>query len=216
MTRFLLLLTLALLPLGSGLCAVVDVYTGKAEVTGQGSTERQRALPLALEHALQKYSGLRDLEGYPDLELALQTAPDILVTFYYDSEERKGRKYIPMGPAGASFHHEGPGNVDHILWVTMTDEAVPEMAKITLEGIYDRAGRDLQVKEIYGPSIFLYCCYAGNIADCLQGIGVNVYPYSSYTLVLKSLDISTICLNCPGNGLRVCFKVKGDHHLNLI
>ena len=89
MIRFLLLLMLALLPLGSGLCDVVDVYTGKAEVTGQGSAERQRALPLALEDALHKYSGLRDLEGYPELEQALRTAQEILVTFYYDSEERE-------------------------------------------------------------------------------------------------------------------------------
>ena len=32
-----------------------------------------------------------------------------------------GYEYITMGPVGASFHHEGAGNVDHIMWVTMTD-----------------------------------------------------------------------------------------------
>lgn len=53
-----------------------------------------------------------------------------------------------MGPAGASFHHEGPGNVDHIIWVTMGEEG-PEFAKITLDGIFDRQGRDLEVTEIY-------------------------------------------------------------------
>ena len=67
---------------------------------------------------------------------------------YYDIDERHGHDYITMGPAGASFHHDGPGNVDHILWVTMTNNG-PEIAKITLEGIYDREGRDLQLKELY-------------------------------------------------------------------
>ena len=41
---------------------------------------------------------------------------------YYDYDNIDGIEHITMGPAGASFHHEGPGNVDHIMWVTMTDE----------------------------------------------------------------------------------------------
>jgi hypothetical protein len=67
---------------------------------------------------------------------------------YYDIDERFGRDYITMGPAGASFHHEGPGNVDHILWVTMNEDG-PRIAKITLDGIYDRRGRDLELKGLY-------------------------------------------------------------------
>ena len=67
---------------------------------------------------------------------------------YYDYDELNGRDYITMGPAGASFHHEGPGNVDHIMWVTMGEDG-PEFAKITLDGLFDRQGRDLEVKEIY-------------------------------------------------------------------
>jgi len=67
---------------------------------------------------------------------------------YYNFERRNDRDYITMGPAGASFHHEGPGNVDHIMWVTMGEDG-PEIAKITLDGIFDRQGRDLEVKEIY-------------------------------------------------------------------
>jgi hypothetical protein len=67
---------------------------------------------------------------------------------YYDYDQRHGQEYITMGPAGASFHKEGPGNVDHILWVTMAEDG-PRIAKITLEGIYDRQGRDLQLKELY-------------------------------------------------------------------
>jgi hypothetical protein len=31
-------------------------------------------------------------------------------------------------------------------------DAEPEIAKITLDGVYDRKGRDLQVKELYERS----------------------------------------------------------------
>ena len=60
---------------------------------------------------------------------------------YYDYDNIDGIEYITMGPAGASFHHEGPGNVDHIMWVTMTDEG-PQMGNIALKGLFDRKGLD--------------------------------------------------------------------------
>jgi len=60
---------------------------------------------------------------------------------YYDYDNIDGYEYITMGPAGASFHHEGPGNVDHIMWVTMTDEG-PQMGNIALKGLFDRKGLD--------------------------------------------------------------------------
>jgi len=34
---------------------------------------------------------------------------------YYDYDLIDGHEYITMGPAGASWHHDGPGNVDHIM-----------------------------------------------------------------------------------------------------
>ncbi len=46
------------------------------------------------------------------------------------------------------FKKDGPGNVDHFLWISMKDDG-PEIAKITLDGIYDRQGRSLQLKEMY-------------------------------------------------------------------
>ena len=64
---------------------------------------------------------------------------------YYDYDNIDGYEHITMGPAGASFHHEGPGNVDHIMWVTMTEDG-PEMGNIALKGIFDRKGLD--------PSLF--------------------------------------------------------------
>ena len=64
---------------------------------------------------------------------------------YYDYDKIDGHEHITMGPAGASFHHEGPGNVDHVMWVTMTENG-PEIANIALKGVFDRKGLD--------PSLF--------------------------------------------------------------
>jgi len=60
---------------------------------------------------------------------------------YYDYDFIDGVEYITMGPTGASFHHEGPGNVDHVTWVTMMEDG-PEIANIALKGIFDRKGLD--------------------------------------------------------------------------
>jgi len=65
---------------------------------------------------------------------------------YYDYDNINGREFITMGPSGASFHHEGPGNVDHIMWVTMTDDG-PQMGNIALKGLFDRKGLD---PELFG------------------------------------------------------------------
>jgi 3',5'-cyclic AMP phosphodiesterase CpdA len=60
---------------------------------------------------------------------------------YYDYDLLDGRDHITMGPAGASWHHDGEGNVDHIAWVTMTDEG-PQIGNIALKGVFDRRGLD--------------------------------------------------------------------------
>lgn len=65
---------------------------------------------------------------------------------YYDYDNIDGVEHITMGPAGASFHHEGPGNVDHVTWVTMTENG-PEIANIALKGVFDRKGLD---PELFG------------------------------------------------------------------
>ena len=65
---------------------------------------------------------------------------------YYDYDNINGREYITIGPAGASWHHDGPGNVDHIMWVTMTEDG-PQMGNIALKGIFDRKGLD---PELFG------------------------------------------------------------------
>lgn len=60
---------------------------------------------------------------------------------YYDYDKIDGYEHITMGPAGASFHHDGEGNVDHIMWVTMKEDG-PELGNIALKGIFDRKGLD--------------------------------------------------------------------------
>jgi len=60
---------------------------------------------------------------------------------YYDYDNIDGVEHITMGPTGASFHHEGPGNVDHITWVTMTRRGL-QIANIALKGVFDRKGLD--------------------------------------------------------------------------
>jgi hypothetical protein len=65
---------------------------------------------------------------------------------YYDYDNIDGHEHITMGPAGASFHQDGPGNVDHIMWVTMTEDG-PQMGNIALKGLFDRKGLD---PELFG------------------------------------------------------------------
>jgi len=65
---------------------------------------------------------------------------------YYDYDNIDGVEYITMGSAGASWHHDGPGNVDHIAWVTMTDSG-PQIGNIALKGLFDRRGLD---PELFG------------------------------------------------------------------
>lgn len=83
MRTFFLILLLTLLPVTGVRAAAVDVYTGEAVVTSKEAGERRRALPLALENALQKLSGLRSFEEYPQVEPALADASSILLSFHY-------------------------------------------------------------------------------------------------------------------------------------
>lgn len=87
MRTLILILSLTLLPLQPGHAASIDVYTGEAVVENKEAGERRRALPAALENVLQKYSGLRSFEDFPDVENALESASSILVSFYYRSVE---------------------------------------------------------------------------------------------------------------------------------
>ena len=67
---------------------------------------------------------------------------------YYDYDLIDGHEHITMGPAGASFHQDGPGNVDHIMWVTMTEDG-PQIGNIALKGLFDRKGLDPELCGAY-------------------------------------------------------------------
>jgi len=88
-------------------------------------------------------------ESFKAIEQLLQARDHTFIAghlHYYDYDNIDGHEYITMGPAGASFHHDGPGNVDHIMWVTMTEDG-PEIGNIALKGLFDRKGLD---PELFG------------------------------------------------------------------
>jgi hypothetical protein len=65
-----------------------DLYSGEAIVENQQPSERRRAMPLALKQVVQKLSGLRNFEDYPELEPALANASDMVVSFHYRNLEK--------------------------------------------------------------------------------------------------------------------------------
>jgi hypothetical protein len=81
------------------------------------------------------------IEGYSDDKTELNAEWDEIDTVI----NSLNMPFFRTPGAGASFHQEGPGNVDHIMWVTMTDEG-PQMGNIALKGLFDRKGLD--------PSLF--------------------------------------------------------------
>jgi len=87
MRTILLILLLSAMPALDGQADTVDVYTGVARVESKDASERNRALPRALGNALQKISGLRTFDEYPQVEPALGQAPSILLSFYYQNLE---------------------------------------------------------------------------------------------------------------------------------
>ena len=82
-----LLLALTLWAAGAVPACAQDLYSGEVPVGDQGAGERQRALPLALEQALQKLSGLRQFDDYPLIQPALEGAPGMLLSYYYRNVE---------------------------------------------------------------------------------------------------------------------------------
>jgi len=83
MRTLLLILLLAMLTFSSSHAATIDLYRGEAVVESKDASARGRALPEALKHVLQKFSGLRSFEDYPQVEPALRQASSILMSFYY-------------------------------------------------------------------------------------------------------------------------------------
>jgi len=83
----LLILLLILLPAGNALAAPAGLYTGEVLVQTQQKSERNRALPLALKQVLQKLSGQGSFDDYPLVDLVLDGASSIVVSFHYRNVE---------------------------------------------------------------------------------------------------------------------------------
>jgi hypothetical protein len=83
MRKILLISLLLWLPIAGIQATPIDIYTGEALVESKDAGERRRALPEALRNVLQKFSGLRSFEDYPQVEPALGVASSILVSVYY-------------------------------------------------------------------------------------------------------------------------------------
>ena len=80
--------------------------------------------------------------NWPRLELLLAGRPHTVIAghqHYYQHEVRSGVDYIQMGTTGGSFHRAGPGKMDHVAWVTMTDNG-PVFANIRLQGLQNKLG----------------------------------------------------------------------------
>jgi len=94
MRRLLLVCILMLTPSAGGWAALMPgLYVGEAAVADQGAGERGHAMPMALQNVLQKLTGLRRFDDYPELRSALKRAPDMVLSYHY----RKVEQMLPDG-----------------------------------------------------------------------------------------------------------------------
>jgi predicted phosphodiesterase len=90
-------------------------------------------------------------ESFKEIDVAIQGRNYTFFgghTHYYDYDPINGQEYITVASAGATIVADGPGNVDMLTWVTMTDEG-PEIAGIALKGVFDRKGLDPTMFDAY-------------------------------------------------------------------
>lgn len=60
---------------------------------------------------------------------------------YYAYDTRFGQDHLDLATTGGVWLREGPGSIDHVLWVTMTGDG-PVFANLALDGIFDKHGPD--------------------------------------------------------------------------
>lgn len=60
---------------------------------------------------------------------------------YYEHEERFGHDYVIMGTTGGIWLQDGPGRVDHLLWMAV-GEGEPTFTNIEIDGMFGIAGRE--------------------------------------------------------------------------
>ena len=59
---------------------------------------------------------------------------------YYAYRNRNARDYLTLSTTGGVWLKDGPGRVDHILWITI-GEGAPNFANIEVDGIFPKEGR---------------------------------------------------------------------------
>jgi hypothetical protein len=97
-----------------------------------------------------------DPGNFARIESLLQDRPYTMFaghTHTYNYTMRNGRDYIIMGMTGAGVQPtESLGNMDHVAWVTMTNEG-PIISQILLNGVLDKKGADPALKDflLYRP-----------------------------------------------------------------
>lgn len=66
--------------------------------------------------------------------------------------ERNGRDYITLAMTGAGIPGKGVGDMDHVAWVTLTEEG-PIISNLLLNGVFDKTGADPVMEDalIYRP-----------------------------------------------------------------
>jgi hypothetical protein len=83
-----------------------------------------------------------DNEQFQQIEKSLADRPYTVIAgheHYYIYTSRFGRDYMDLATTGGIWINQGPGNMDHVTWVTMTDEG-PVFANIKLDGLMDKYG----------------------------------------------------------------------------
>jgi len=84
-----------------------------------------------------------DSAEFRELEVLLADRPYTVIAgheHYYDYAARNGRDYLTLGTTGGVWLKDGPGKVDHLLWVAV-GQVEPTFTNIEIGGIFDKQGR---------------------------------------------------------------------------
>ena len=84
-------------------------------------------------------------EAFAELELMMGDRDYSVIAgheHYYEHEQRNGQDYVTMATCGGVWLKDGPGRIDHTMWVTMTDNG-PIFANIKIDGVSGLAGFEL-------------------------------------------------------------------------
>ncbi|GEA59359.1 metallophosphoesterase family protein [Vibrio comitans] len=85
--------------------------------------------------------------GFSTLETALQKFPYTVLnghehTYYYES--KNARDYIQLGTTGGAFTPSNRGfHMDHIMWVSVSEEEEPKFINLKLDGLVDKYGKPI-------------------------------------------------------------------------